>query len=92
MMLADLRSSLQAFVGVFTGVYGLLMLAHVLLSWLPFSLPPVRRFLHEVCEPTLRIFRRVIPTIGPLDLSPIAALIAIQLAGRLLSRLIDSIL
>ncbi len=92
-VLADIASSLQAFVRVATGVYTLLVLVHVLLSWVPtLQLGPVRRFLDDTCEPVLRLFRRVIPSIGPLDLSPIVALIVLQMAGRLLETLIGRVL
>ncbi|MSO57898.1 MAG: YggT family protein [Thermoleophilia bacterium] len=91
-LLADISSSLQAFVRVFTLVYTLLILAHVLLSWIPSGLRPVRGFLHDVCDPTLRVFRRVIPSFGPLDLSPVAAMITIQVAGSLVIALIGRIL
>ena len=37
----------------------------------------VLSFLRDVCEPYLRIFRRFIPSIGPLDLSPMVAIIVL---------------
>ena len=40
-------------------------------------------FLRDVCEPYLRIFRRFIPMIGPLDISPIVALVVLQIVGNL---------
>ena len=39
-------------------------------------------FLRDVCEPFLRIFRRFIPPLGPLDLSPMVAIIVLQHRGR----------
>jgi uncharacterized protein YggT (Ycf19 family) len=39
-------------------------------------------FLRDVCEPYLRIFRRFIPMIGPLDISPIVALLVLQIVGN----------
>ena len=74
-MLADAISSIQSFISVFTGVYVLLIFAYILTSWirLPYSptLNRIQRFLYDVCEPYLRIFRRFLPPLGPLDLSPI---------------------
>ena len=73
-MLADWRSSLQSFVNVFVSVYILLIFVYILLSWfrLPYTLwlNRIQRFLYDVCEPYLRLFRRVLPPLGPLDLSP----------------------
>ena len=44
----------------------------------------VQRFLDDVCEPYLRLFRRFMPPIGPLDLSPIVAVIALVVVSVLL--------
>jgi YggT family protein len=86
-LLADVQSSVGRFVIVFLWVYSLLILAFILTSWvrLPYSpwLNSVQRFLYEVCDPYLRIFRRFIPPLGPIDLSPMIGLIAIFVAMRL---------
>ena len=52
---------------MFIGVYILLILAYVLTSWIrmPYSLHRVQRFLDDVCEPYIRIFRRVLPVGRP---------------------------
>lgn len=93
-LLADTASSLQRFVEVFFTIYILLILAYVLTSWirLPYSLSPVQRFLDDVCGPFLRLFRRFLPTIGPLDLSPIVAVFTLVVAQRLLVGLIGQVL
>ncbi len=36
--------------------------------------------LHQATEPVLRIFRRLIPPIGMIDLSPLAAFFALDFA------------
>ncbi len=89
-VLADVASTVQQFVEVFFDVYILLILAYVLTSWIrmPYSLHRVQRFLDDVCEPYIRIFRRVLPTLGPLDISPIVAVITLVVAQRLLVGLI----
>ena len=72
---------------VFVSVYVLLILAYILMTWvrLPYSpwLNRIQRFLYDVCEPYLRLFRRVLPTFGPLDLSPIVAILALTVASRI---------
>jgi uncharacterized protein YggT (Ycf19 family) len=85
-LLFDAISSLQNFVHVFILVYTLLIIAYVLTSWvrLPYSLNRVQRFLYDVVEPYLRLFRRVIPPLGPLDLSPIVAIIVLGVIDRVL--------
>jgi len=77
----DATSSVQAFVTVFIWVYTLLILVYVIMSWfqLPYSLSGVQRFLRDVCEPYLRLFRRIVPPIGALDLSPMVAIGALIL-------------
>jgi YggT family protein len=74
----------------------LLILAYVITSWIPggasSTLERVRQFLYDVCEPYLRLFRRVIPPIGPLDLSPIIAVFSLYLLGQLANEVIERIL
>ncbi len=93
-MLADTATSVQRFVSVFFEVYILLILAYVLTSWIrmPYSLHRVQRFLDDVCEPYIRIFRRLLPSIGPLDLSPILAIITLVIVQRLVDALIGRLL
>ncbi len=92
-VLADTSDSIQRFVDVFIGVYILLILAYILTSWirLPYSpwLNRVQRFLYDVCEPYLRIFRRVLPTLGPLDLSPVVAIFTLFLVERVIQSLLS---
>jgi uncharacterized protein YggT (Ycf19 family) len=95
-LLADVASSLQSFVSVFILIYVLLILAYVLLSWfqLPYStfVATVQRFLDEVCRPYLGLFRGRIPTIGPLDLSPMVAVLVLVVAERVINALIGALL
>jgi uncharacterized protein YggT (Ycf19 family) len=74
-LLYDAIDSVESFISVFVYVYTLLILAYVISGWvtMPYSpwLNRVQRFLYDVCEPYLRLFRRILPTFGPLDLSPI---------------------
>jgi uncharacterized protein YggT (Ycf19 family) len=94
LVLADTASSVQRFVSVFFEVYILLILAYVLTSWIrmPYALHRVQRFLDDVCEPYIRLFRRILPSIGPLDLSPIVAVITLVLAQQILVGLIGRLL
>jgi uncharacterized protein YggT (Ycf19 family) len=95
-LLADLATSLQSFVRVFVGIYVLLIFGYVLLSWvqLPYSGPAaaVQRFLDEVCRPYLNLFRGRIPTLGPLDLSPMVAVVVLLVAAGIVNRLIEALL
>jgi len=89
-MVLDAVSDVEQFVDVFIGVYVLVILLWVILSWirLPYSLSPVQRFLNDVCDPYLRLWRRVLPSVGPLDFSPIVAIVALIVVREL----VDSVL
>jgi len=84
----DAVSELRLFLVVFISIYTLVIFLYVLTSWvrLPYSLNPLQRFLYEVCEPYLRLWRRVIPSVGPLDLSPMVAIIALLVVEQLIER------
>jgi YggT family protein len=92
-LLGDTVGSIQNFIAVFIGVYILLILAYIITSWirLPYSpwLNRIQRFLYDVCEPYLRIFRRFIPPLGPLDLSPMLAVITLIVLQRVITALLD---
>jgi len=81
LVLGDAISSIGNFVHVFILVYALVIFAYILSSWLrlPYSptLNRIQRFLCDVCEPYLRIFRRIMPPFGALDLSPMIAVLAL---------------
>jgi len=90
-LLFDTASSVNRFIDDFIWVYVLLIFIYVLSSWvrLPYS-PWLRRiqdFLRDVCEPYLRLFRRLLPSLGPLDLSPVVAIFFLFL----LMRVVDAI-
>jgi uncharacterized protein YggT (Ycf19 family) len=95
-VLADTATSVQRFVTVFVGVYVLLILAYVITSFIRAGASPtlerVRQFLYDVCEPYLRLFRRFIPPLGPLDLSPIIAVFSLYILERIVNALIERLL
>jgi YggT family protein len=58
---------------------------------MPYSpwLNRIQRFLHDVSEPYLRLFRRVLPSMGPLDLSPWIAVIVLWLLAEVLINILE---
>ncbi len=92
-LLADSITQAETFVTVFIVVYTIVLLAYVLMSWLrlPYSpwLNRIQRFLYDVSEPYLRLFRRVLPSMGPLDLSPMIAIIVLGLIREVLIRILE---
>lgn len=92
-LLGDAISSVGTFINVFCILYGLVILVYIVTSWLrlPYSttLNRIQRFLYDVCEPYIRLFRRVLPATGALDLSPMLALIALGVIDRFLIWVLD---
>jgi YggT family protein len=92
-LLADAISSAETFIDVFLGLYGLVILVYIITSWLrlPYSpgLNRIQRFLYDVCEPYIRLFRRILPSAGALDFSPLLALIALGVIDRFLIWLLE---
>ena len=90
-LLYDAVDSVVGFVQVFIYVYSILILAYIITSWvrLPYSLwlNRIQRFLYDVCDPYLRLWRRVLPTFGPLDLSPVVGVAFLYIISNILSRL-----
>jgi YggT family protein len=91
-LLADWVTTAQNFVVIFVYVYVLVIFAYIITSFvrLPYSLNGVQKFLYDVCEPYLRLFRRILPPLGPIDLSPMVGVLVLigvqQVAVRLLDR------
>jgi len=70
-------------------VYSFLIIAQVLMSWIPHDrYHPVFRFIEEITEPVLTPFRRLIPSVGGIDFSPIIALMALELVRRIILSLL----
>jgi YggT family protein len=63
-------------------VYSFMIVARIVLSWGMTYGNRVMRFLFRVTEPILGPFRRMIPTLGMFDISPIIVLLILQLFQR----------
>ena len=93
----QIRRDIADFVSALFWVYTLCVLAYIVMSlvfslglrvpyWRPLN--AIMDFLRDVTEPFLRVFRRLGLQFGPFDLSPIIALLVLQLASRLVVGLI----
>jgi YggT family protein len=85
---ATVRTQIADYVSTVIYVYTLLIVLYIIVQLiLAFGHRPAysRRtdailgFLREVCEPYLRIFRRVIPPLGSIDFSPLIAILVLEL-------------
>jgi uncharacterized protein YggT (Ycf19 family) len=92
-LLADTISSVERFIDVFVLIYTIVIFVYILTSWirLPYSptLNRVQRFLYDVCEPYIRLFRKILPPLGPLDLSPMVAVIVLWLFERVVINILE---
>jgi uncharacterized protein YggT (Ycf19 family) len=91
-MLASARTEIADFLSAVIYVYTLLIIVHIVIQLLfsagvrlPYNrvTDAVLSFLREVCEPFLRIFRRIIPPLGGLDFSPLFAIIALSIFNNI---------
>ena len=75
---------------MFVYVYSAVIFAYVILSWIriPYSLSWLQRFLYDTCEPYVGLFRRLLPPVGALDLSPVIAIFALYAARFLINRVL----
>lgn len=94
-LLLDAIDQVGQFIDVFTLIYSLVILLYIIASLirLPYSTwgSRIQRFLYDVVEPYLRLFRRFLPSFGPLDLSPMVAVFVLWLLNRVAHTILDSI-
>jgi YggT family protein len=92
-VLADAVSAIQNFVHVFILVYVLLIFVYIITSWFQLPYKPwlyrIRQFLADVCEPYLRLYRRFLPPLGPLDLSPMVAILVLVILDQAIVELLN---
>ena len=91
MVFADAIDTARNFLEAIYLVYLICIIAYIIASWIPLpyntALNRIQRFLYDVVDPYLRLFRRFIPQLNlgglGLDLSPIVAIIALTIVYRL---------
>jgi YggT family protein len=98
LILASTRDQVASFVEALLLVYTIIIIAYIFSSMyfnvggrLPYSRwsRGILDFLRDVSEPYLSIFRRFIPPLGPLDLSPMVATIVLWVVGGIVVALIQ---
>ncbi len=91
------RGDIANYVDALIYVYFVLILLNIVLSWvqqfrpIPYNLAlrAVTGFIEDTTNPYLNLFRRWVPRIGPLDISPIIATIVLFVVGGIVVGLID---
>jgi YggT family protein len=93
----EVRQEIAEFVSALVTVYWIILIAWVISSLVfafgvrvPYSRPlnAVLDFLRDVAEPYLRLFRFLPLRVGPLDLTPLVAIIALRIVGDIVVSLI----
>jgi YggT family protein len=82
------------FVGVINflvQVLTLLIIADVILSYFMSPYHPIRSAVDRIVQPMLAPIRRVVPSLGMIDFSPLILLLIIQLLGTLLVNILLTI-
>lgn len=92
MLIASARTQIADYLSTLIYVYTLLIILYIVIQLLfsvgirpPYSrtLDAVLGFLRDICEPFLRLFRRVLPSFGGLDFSPILAIFTLQIVNSI---------
>ena len=75
----------------FIRIYVVLLIIRILLTWFPtvnwYSQPFAA--LSQITDPYLNLFRSIIPPLGGIDLSPMLAILVLQLVGGLIGSAIQ---
>jgi YggT family protein len=70
-------------------LYTLVIFVRIILSWFPVNpggpLGNINRVLFQITEPVLGPARRMIPSLGPIDISPIVVVFALGFVQRMLA-------
>ncbi|RPF56067.1 YggT family protein [Aquisalibacillus elongatus] len=62
-------------------IYSFALIAYIIMSWFPGARESsIGQFLSSICEPFLEPFRKIIPPLGMIDISPIVAILVLNLA------------
>ncbi len=92
LMLASARTQIADFLSTVIYVYTLLIIVYIVVQLvfsaglrIPYSRTSdaILGFLRDICEPFLRIFRRLLPQFGGFDFSPILALITLSIINNI---------
>jgi len=69
-------------------LFVIVLLAHIVLSYFMSPFHPIRQQLNRIVEPLLAPIRRVLPSMGMFDFSPLVLLILVQIVGSLVVNLL----
>lgn len=81
------------FVDILVNILLIAIVARALMSWFP---PPsqnspffiIRQMIHQITDPIIEPIRRIMPSMGMLDLSPMVAMILLIVIRSILTRVL----
>ncbi len=72
------------------GVYFIVLIARVILSWFPLqpgtAMASIGSIVYQLTEPVMAPVRRLIPSVGMIDISPIVVFFGIQILRSVICR------
>lgn len=86
-------SLLISFVNVLFWLMNLAIFLRVVLSWLnpnPYNPNPLVSLIYQITNPILEPLRRIVPMVGPLDITPIVALFLLAMLQRIILSLLTA--
>lgn len=89
------KAGILGFLDALFWIYYALIFARVIFSWVGIPshgvLYEIFRFVHNVTEPYLGLFRRFIPAAGPIDFSPFIGMIVLMIIHRIAAEIVVSL-
>ena len=83
---------IQNFVSVLFTILYVAIIVRSLMSWFnPSPENPLVRLVYEITEPIMAPLRRIVPRIGMIDITPIVAIVLLQLIESLLSQVLRGV-
>ncbi|MBI4299707.1 MAG: YggT family protein [Chloroflexi bacterium] len=81
-------TSLYGIIYLLTQVLTFAIFIRAILSWFPIDTNnPLANILFQVTEPVLAPMRRIVPRIGMIDITPMVAIIVLQIVGNVVGRM-----
>jgi YggT family protein len=78
----------------FLQIYTVLLIIRVLLTWFPTVdwMSPPFSWLSQISDPYLNLFRSIIPPLGGMDLSPMLAILLLQVVSGIIPGLLGGMM
>lgn len=75
-------------INILSDIFVMLIFLRIILSWFPHEAFGLNRFLQQTTEPILKPIRRMLPSMGMFDISPMVAIFLIQIVRNIINSLL----